>query len=137
MQCSRARAVHTLHARLETLDPAAAERINLNDRKRITRALEVHHLTGRPISEMQKQWADEAQAYRYDAILIGLRWATEAINPRINARVKAMFSPADGSEDLIVETRRLRDAGLLGRQAAEGARDQTGARASGGKNHCR
>src|SRR5262249_6038108 len=35
------------------------------------------------------------------------------------ARVKAMFHPPDGSEGLIAETRRLRDAALLGPQAAQ------------------
>ncbi|HUR27618.1 MAG TPA: tRNA (adenosine(37)-N6)-dimethylallyltransferase MiaA, partial [Planctomycetota bacterium] len=40
-----------LHERLRRLDPAAAERIAPSDRQRIQRALEVHTLTGRPISE--------------------------------------------------------------------------------------
>jgi tRNA dimethylallyltransferase len=40
----------SLHARLREVDPDAAERINPNDLVRIIRALEVHELTGRPIS---------------------------------------------------------------------------------------
>jgi tRNA dimethylallyltransferase len=40
----------SLHARLREVDPDAAERINPNDLVRIIRALEVHQLTGRPIS---------------------------------------------------------------------------------------
>ncbi len=44
-----------LHARLQQLDPVAAERINRNDPQRIQRALEVYELTGRPLSELQQR----------------------------------------------------------------------------------
>lgn len=40
----------SLHARLREVDPDAAERINPNDLVRVIRALEIHELTGRPIS---------------------------------------------------------------------------------------
>lgn len=39
-----------LHARLAGVDPVAAARIHPNDPQRIQRALEVHELSGRPIS---------------------------------------------------------------------------------------
>jgi tRNA dimethylallyltransferase len=42
-----------LHARLAHVDPAAAARIHPNDAQRIQRALEVHAVEGRPISELQ------------------------------------------------------------------------------------
>jgi len=42
-----------LHARLAGIDPAAAARIHPNDAQRIQRALEVHAVGGRPISELQ------------------------------------------------------------------------------------
>ena len=134
-----------LHARLKPLDPAAGERLHPNDRKRLIRALEVHHLTGRPISDFQQQWdqspdgdkpnaagdvASGAPAYRHSPLLVGLRWSPEAVNPRINLRVKAMFHPdrvepklaADvciNGESLPDETRRLEAADLLGSQARE------------------
>ena len=41
-----------LHARLAAIDPASARRIHANDPQRIERALEVHALTGRPMSEL-------------------------------------------------------------------------------------
>jgi len=44
-----------LHARLAALDPQAAARIKPGDPQRIQRALEVHRLTGIPISEWQKR----------------------------------------------------------------------------------
>lgn len=40
-----------LHAQLAQIDPAAAERIQPQDAQRIQRALEVHRLTGQPISK--------------------------------------------------------------------------------------
>lgn len=43
-----------MHAELERVDPDAAGRIRPGDPQRIQRALEVFHLTGRPISELQQ-----------------------------------------------------------------------------------
>lgn len=44
-----------MHRRLAELDPVAAARIHATDPQRIQRALEVHALTGRPISYWQAQ----------------------------------------------------------------------------------
>ncbi len=124
-----------LHARLTAVDAQAANRIAVADRQRLTRALEVFHLTGQPISALQTQWAEETAAqttYHHNPMLIGLRWAVDDINPRINLRVKAMFTPdkvdpqlaADvciNGESLPDEVARLDAAGLLppGSQCAE------------------
>lgn len=107
-----------LHQKLKTLDPPAAERIHPNDRQRLTRALEVIHLTGEPMSAQQTQWEDAGTpkeyeaatpvtshrspvtAYRHAPILLGLRWETDAINRRINRRVKAMFFPDKVEPDI-------------------------------------
>ncbi|HEV8607187.1 MAG TPA: tRNA (adenosine(37)-N6)-dimethylallyltransferase MiaA [Tepidisphaeraceae bacterium] len=78
-----------LHARLAAVDPQAAARIHLNDRKRLIRALEVYELTGRPISSFQTDW--ESGHSRHPATWIGLSWDREALNRRINARVKSMI----------------------------------------------
>jgi tRNA dimethylallyltransferase len=43
-----------LHAELAVVDPEAAARIHATDAQRIQRALEVHHLTGRAISDWQR-----------------------------------------------------------------------------------
>ena len=79
-----------LFRRLSEADPAAASRIHSNDHKRLVRALEVHELTGRPISSFQTHWA--AQNWRHQAAWVGLEWDKEALNRRINARVKAMIA---------------------------------------------
>ena len=44
-----------LHARLAPVDPAAAAVLHPNDSRRLTRALEVYHATGIPLSEQQRQ----------------------------------------------------------------------------------
>lgn len=99
-------------AELERADPAAAARIHPNDERRTIRALEVHRTTGRPISEMQSQWG--AGRSREDALVVRIEWPTEALNRRINARVRAM---ADAG--LEGEVRGLWSAGRLGAQARE------------------
>jgi tRNA dimethylallyltransferase len=78
-----------LHRRLGEVDPAAVDRIHLQDTKRLIRALEVYELTGRPITSFQTAWS--AREIRHRAVWVGLSWDKEAINRRINARVKAMI----------------------------------------------
>lgn len=77
-----------LHARLREVDPDAAARIHENDRRRITRALEVHAATGRPLSALQTQFEGPD---RYPAILAGLAWPRRVLKERVRARVAAMF----------------------------------------------
>jgi tRNA dimethylallyltransferase len=50
-----------LHDRLRCIDPAAAARIAPTDRQRIQRALEVHALTSRPITELQRATGDRVR----------------------------------------------------------------------------
>ena len=105
-----------LHARLVAVDPDAAARIHANDRRRLVRALEVYELTGRPISSFQTDWT--AGTHRHAATWFGLLWDKDALNRRINARVKAMV--ATGWVD---ETRAL--------LARHGTLSQTAAEATG------
>lgn len=50
-----------MHARLASVDAVSARRIRPADRQRIQRALEVHALTGRPLSELQADGGDTAR----------------------------------------------------------------------------
>ena len=91
-----------LHRRLAQLDPAAAERLHPNDLKRTVRALEVYEKTGRPISELQRQFhtgrpADECRVFVLDR-------PRAELHARINRRVDAMFAAG-----LVDEVRRLLD----------------------------
>ena len=104
----------SLRAWLEQVDPAAAERIHRNDRKRTIRAIEVFERSGRRISDMQQQRQWLQGEPRRDVRIIGLDFSIEAINRRINARVKAMIEAG-----LVDEVRLLLAGRGLGRQAAE------------------
>ncbi len=108
----RALGLPALRAELERADPAAAARIHPNDERRTIRALEVFRQTGTPISAHQKQW--DAGAGRADCLLVGLDWPVEALNQRINARVKSMLD-----RGLLEETRALLSANRLGPQARQ------------------
>ncbi len=102
-------------AELERVDAAAARRIHPNDARRTVRALEIHRLTGIPISEHQRQWDSQAGP-RTDALLVGIDWPAEALSRRINERVREMVE-----RGLISEAHALYDRGALrpGTQAAE------------------
>ncbi|MCS6949528.1 MAG: tRNA (adenosine(37)-N6)-dimethylallyltransferase MiaA [Armatimonadota bacterium] len=78
-----------LHARLQEVDPLAASRIHPNDAVRIIRALEVYHVTGRPISEWQQRHppAEVGRARRF-----GLTMQRELLYARINQRVEQMVA---------------------------------------------
>ena len=93
-----------LHARLAAVDPTTAARLGSQDRQRIGRALEVHAISGRPLS----WW--HAQPMHPDP---GERWVTlELLLPasvareRIAARTREMFE-----HGLVEETRALLAAG--------------------------
>jgi tRNA dimethylallyltransferase len=90
----------SLHARLSEVDPASAARIHVNDTKRLIRALEVYEISGKPISALQNEWG--TGEHRHRALWVGLDWEKEALNRRINARVRDMMNAG-----WLEETRRL------------------------------
>jgi tRNA dimethylallyltransferase len=85
--------VPALHQRLGEVDPAAAGAIQANDRVRIERALEVHALSGRPLSELQRE--HRFAQTRYHARIWFLDPPRDVLRERIDARTRRMF--ADGS----------------------------------------
>jgi len=96
-----------LYRELETIDPAAAERINPNDTKRIIRALEIYKLTGKPISSLQKQF--NAESPKHNWTIIGLRREKTDANSRINSRTKKMIAAGlvDEVKSLLAEDKPL------------------------------
>jgi len=96
-----------LYRELETIDPAAAERINPNDSKRIIRALEIYKLTGKPISSLQKQF--NAESPKHNWTIIGLRREKTDANSRINSRTKKMIAAGlvDEVKSLLAEDKPL------------------------------
>jgi len=100
-------------AMLAQADPEAHSRIDGADIRRTRRALEVYLQTGTPITELQRQWDTDKPA-RPEAVLVGLDWAPEAINTRINQRVKQMIEGG-----LIEEARALYEADAFGEQSRQ------------------
>ncbi len=82
--------VPALHQRLRSIDPAAAARILPNDRVRIERALEVHALSGKPLSELQRE--HRFAETRYDALIWFLDPPREVLRERIDVRTRRMFA---------------------------------------------
>lgn len=78
-----------LHAELARVDPPSALRLNPNDFVRVSRALEVHELSGIPLSQWQERHAFKTERHR--ARLIGIRHAPEALEERISTRVDRML----------------------------------------------
>src|SRR5215471_400808 len=79
-----------LHARLREVDPPSATRLSPNDFVRVSRALEVFELSGRPLSTFQAEHGFRSR--RYDAQLVGVRWPAEELNRRIAARTRHLLA---------------------------------------------
>ena len=90
-----------LHKQLQAVDPLAAERIGPTNTRRIIRALEVHQLTGRPISE----WQAQRVPVSYQAIAPDID--LNNLDERIAERAATMFAGG-----FIDEVRRLLDDGV-------------------------
>jgi tRNA dimethylallyltransferase len=100
-----------LHARLASVAPDAAAKIDYRNVRRVIRALEVYLKTGIPISQHQR-----AQAPPYRILQIGLTMPREMLYARADARVERML--ADG---LLAEVKTLVDQGYhLGLPAMSG-----------------
>ena len=95
-----------LQARLQVLDPTAAAAIDLQNPRRVVRALEICLLTGRPFSSFRDEWT--ASPGSAGVVLVRPR---DSLHRRIEERVEAMF--ADG----VVEE--VRDAGEIGPTAGQ------------------
>jgi tRNA dimethylallyltransferase len=90
-----------LHAQLRAVDPAAAERIDSRNVRRVIRALEVYELSGGPGSRQPAR-----ANVPFEAIRIGLRLPRPELYVRLDARLERML--ADG---LVEEVRSLRAGG--------------------------
>jgi tRNA dimethylallyltransferase len=78
---------------LQSVDQVAAQRIRPNDRVRIERALEVHALSGKRLSDLQREHAF-AEA-RYDALTLHLEPPREVLADRIAQRTQRLFQSGD------------------------------------------
>ena len=94
-------AVHDL---LAQKDPQAAAKIHPNNLRRVIRALEICHVTGRTFTAVN---ADSKHEPIYDALIFGLDIEREFLYDRINRRVEQMIA-----EGLLEEVQGLKDMGI-------------------------
>jgi tRNA dimethylallyltransferase len=85
------------------VDPVSASVMELSKPRRIIRALEVYHITGKPLSAFHME---QASAPPFETVQIGLEWERARLYDRINKRVDLMLSYG-----LVEEVKRLRDRG--------------------------
>jgi len=98
-----------MHDRLAQLDPEAAGRIHPNDPQRIQRALEVIELTGRPISDLQREQRAQRLEYRVKRVI-----ACPQPRARLHARIEQRFRQML-EQGFVQEVERLRGRGDLHR----------------------
>ncbi|WP_375545270.1 tRNA (adenosine(37)-N6)-dimethylallyltransferase MiaA [Niallia taxi] len=93
-----------IHKMLEQIDPITAASIHHHNVRRVIRALEIFHVTGKRMSELQENQSEEML---YDAAIIGLTMDRDLLYERINLRVDKMME-----EGLLPEVKHFFDAGL-------------------------
>ncbi len=85
-----------VHAELARVDPVTAARLHATDAQRIQRALEIHRLTGRPMSELIAE--GQTRKPHYDFLSLGLLPSERStLHARIAERFDAMLQA--GLED--------------------------------------
>ncbi|MBQ6293300.1 MAG: tRNA (adenosine(37)-N6)-dimethylallyltransferase MiaA [Lachnospiraceae bacterium] len=94
-----------VYALLQAEDPEAAAVLHPNNLKRVIRAIEYRRLTGRSISEANKEQQETDSPYNFAYFVLTL--PREQLYARIDRRVDEMFD-----EGLVDEVIRLRESGL-------------------------
>jgi tRNA dimethylallyltransferase len=100
-----------LHQELTKLDPESARHIHPNNVRRVIRAIEVFHTSGKSLTEIQKEQQPDLL---YDTALVGLTMEREMLYNRINARVGLMIE-----EGLLKEVGQLYQSGLRNCQSIQ------------------
>jgi tRNA dimethylallyltransferase len=76
------------HERLAAIDPAAAEAVHANDRRRVVRALELAEVGASLAPARGRLWSGET---RHPTVVIGLDVPQAVLDRRIDERTQAMF----------------------------------------------
>ncbi|QJD82527.1 tRNA (adenosine(37)-N6)-dimethylallyltransferase MiaA [Cohnella herbarum] len=104
---AREQGAQALHDRLEAVDPITAAKLHPNDEGRVIRALEVFHLTGKPLSETQDQSRGDDKKSPYRLCIIGLTMDRAELYERIEQRIDQMMDAG-----LVEEVQALLSAGV-------------------------
>jgi tRNA dimethylallyltransferase len=101
-----------LHARLATVDPTLHAKLHPNDLLRVSRALEVFELSGRPLSDFQREHAERGPLF--DTRLIGIHHTDAALTDRIRARVVGFLQGGWQTEVASLHSRGFASARAMG-----------------------
>lgn len=101
-----------LYERLKLIDPESSEKIHVNNRKRVIRALEIFDETGSKKSDLEKE---QEHKPIYDITFIGLNPDRELLYQNINLRVDIMFE--NGLEEEVEYLYKKYDPSLKSLQA--------------------
>lgn len=93
-----------LQRKLFKVDPESSSRINVRDRRRLIRALEIYELTGKTMTEYNRNFRNENTDY--DMAMVCLTMDRKQLYERINERVDLMIE-----QGLVHEVRRILDSG--------------------------
>ena len=80
--------LETLYKQAQEIDPEATAKVSQNDRKRITRILEIYHTTGKTKTQME---AESRKEVKYDYKIFVLTPERDKLYERINLRVDLMM----------------------------------------------
>lgn len=84
---ARREGAESLHRELAAVDATSAAGIDARNVRRVIRALEVHRLTGRPLSS----WREKLQP-EHPALILGIEWSRAELYRRSDERTDAMMA---------------------------------------------
>ncbi|WOV86044.1 tRNA (adenosine(37)-N6)-dimethylallyltransferase MiaA [Sporosarcina oncorhynchi] len=103
--------VERLYSRLQALDPKSADKIHINNHRRLVRALEIMEVTGTTKNNLEQ---DQGQEPMYNHLIVGLEVERELLYERISERVDKMMDAG-----LLEEARALWDKGIRNVQSVQ------------------
>lgn len=100
-----------LYEELVRVDPYGAKNIHPNNLRRVIRALEIFHCTGKTMADYQEEQSPDLL---FDTALVGLTMERDVLYTRINRRVDEMME-----QGLLNEVERLFEQDLKGSQSIQ------------------
>lgn len=101
-----------LHEELAKIDKEAAEKIDMNNIRRVIRALEIYKITGKTKTELDEESKKDT---KYDYKIYGIEWEREELYKRIEKRVDLMLE-----EGLIDEVKNVTSKYNISKTALQG-----------------
>lgn len=101
-----------LHDELAKIDKEAAEKIDMNNVRRVIRALEIYKITGKTKTKLDEESRKET---KYDYRVYGIEWDREELYRRIEKRIDIMLE-----EGLVEEVKNVMSKYTISKTALQG-----------------